>query len=302
MKGMQNFWIRKGLVILFLLVATSLLFPGCSSESKDDPTGGSGEATSGEAPNEDMDDITVEQQVLFDQNGIVVTLKSLDVDNIWGPSLLVLVENNGTQNATVQVKSAAINGVMMDTMFSSDVTPGKKSNEEITITSDFEVAGISIIKDIELSFHVFNTDNWETLFDTELLHVTTSADDSYQQVYDDSGFLALDQSGVKIVVKRVDSKDSFWGADVYVYLENNTNHNLTVQARDVSINGFMVDPAFSSDVLAGKKAYDSLTFFESDLIDNGIDSVDELELSFHVFYADSWETMFDSAPVLVKFE
>ena len=65
-------------------------------------------------------------------------------------------------------------------------------------------------------------------------------------------------------MQRVSSEDNFWGAEVYVYIENNSETDVTFQARYVSINGFIIEPIFSSEVLAGEKAYDTLAFFESD--------------------------------------
>lgn len=112
----------------------------------------------------------------------------------------------------------------------------------------------------------------------------------------------MEDQGFKIVMKRVSSEDSFWGADVYVYIENNSETDATFQARDVSINGFMIDPIFSSDVLAGKKAYDALTFFESELSENGIKSIDDIELSFHIFDASNWDVILDTPSTIITFE
>ncbi len=75
----------------------------------------------------------------------------------------------------------------------------------------------------------------------------------------------------------------------------------SIQARSVSINGFMVEPMFSCDVAAGKQAYDSLTFLESNLTENGIESIDNMEISFHIFDAESWDTILDSEPINVSF-
>jgi len=103
-------------------------------------------------------------------------------------------------------------------------------------------------------------------------------------------------------MKKVNSSDSFWGADVYVYIENNSGDDITIQTRDVSINGFMVSPIFSSEIVAGKKAYDTITFFESDLLDNDITSIDNMELSFHIFESKSWDTVLDTQMIEVTFE
>jgi hypothetical protein len=55
-------------------------------------------------------------------------------------------------------------------------------------------------------------------------------------------------------------------------------------------------------VLAGKKAYDTITFLETDLSDNGITRIDELEFKFHIFDMNSWDTIFDSNWIKVTFE
>jgi hypothetical protein len=249
-------------------------------------------------------DIHIEEQVVFDQEGIKITIKSLDIESsFFGPELKVLIENNNAIDITVQVRKASINDIMVDAMFSSDVATGKKINDEITfMSSELEDAGITTIKEIEFSFHIFDTDSWDTIIDSDMIHIETSADDAFVQEFDDSGFLAVDSNGVKIVIKKLDSEDSFWGADVYVYIENNTNQDITVQVRDVSIDGFMVDPIFSSDVVSGKKAFDSISFMESDLVDNEITDIKTIELKFHVFDMDSWDTIFDSDIVSVTFD
>ena len=247
-------------------------------------------------------EVTVDEQVLLNQEAIIITLKSLSTDSIWGLSLKVLVENNRDEGITVQTRNSAINGVMIESMFSCDVAVGKKANDEITfMSSDLEIARIETIKDIEFSFTIFNSESWDDIYDSDTINITTSADESFVQSYDDSGFVALDQNDFKIVVKKLDSEDSFWGADIYLYVENNSDKNATIQVRDTSINGFMVEPAFSCDVLAGKKAFDSITFLESDLKDNNIESINELEFYFTIFESDGWDNIFDSNLIKVSF-
>lgn len=246
--------------------------------------------------------VSVEEQVLFDQDGIVITLKSLSFEGWYGPSLKVIIENNSSKDITVQTRNVAINDVMVEGMFSSEVAVGKKANDEISFSSsDLEEANIELIKTIEFKLIIFESETYDTLYETDPLLITTSADPSYVQTYNDSGFVALERDGIKVVVQKLDSEDSFWGADIYVYIENNSPNDITVQLRDVSINGFMVEPIFSSDVLSGKKAYDSITFFESDLEDNGITDIEELALYFHVYELDGWDTIFDSEIITISF-
>ncbi len=248
-------------------------------------------------------EVTVNEQILLDKDGVKITLKGLTSEDIFGPSLKVLVENNSKGPITVQARDTSINGVMQETMFSCEVASGKKANDELTIMqSGLDIAGIETIKDIELKLHIFNTDTWDTIFDTETISITTTADPSYVQKFDDNGFLALEKEGIKIVIKKLNVEDSIWGADVHVYVENNSKTDATVQVRDLSINGFMVSPMFSCDVLAGKKAYDTITFLESELEENDITSIDNIELAFHIFNITTWDTIFDSDTITVNFE
>lgn len=251
----------------------------------------------------DTSSVSIEQQVIYDQDGIRITALSLEKDDFWGPAVKVLVENDSDKNITVQTRNCSINGLMVEPMFSCDVAAGKKANDTITfMESDLETAGISTIGDIEFSIHIFDTDSWENIDTSERITLTTSAGPGFQQTYNDTGFVAYDDSGIKIVVQKLNSSDSFWGSDVYVYAENNTDSNITIQARDVSINGFMVDPAFSCDIVAGKKAYDTITFFESDLEENNITDITELEIKFYIFDSDSWDEIHETDAITVTFE
>ena len=245
---------------------------------------------------------SIAEQTILDKGGIKVTAKSISYDGWGGPKIKVLIENNSSENVTIQARKFSINGIMIDPVFSADVAAGKKINDSISILQkDLDTAKIKTIKDIEFGLHVFNSDTWEEMFDENDIKITTDAK-NYVQEYNTAGTLSVDQNGVKIYVLKKDDKESFWGADIYVYIENNTNENITVQVRDESINGFMVDPVFSSDICAGKKSYDKITFFESDLKDNGIEDITDIELKFKVFNQDTWNDIFETDIKKISFK
>ena len=87
-----------------------------------------------------------------------------------------------------------------------------------------------------------------------------------------------------------------------MYMENNSSEDITVQVRDLSVNGFMMSPVFSCEVLAGRKAYDTITLFESELEENGITSIETMELAFHIFNTRTWETIIDSDSITANFD
>ena len=84
-------------------------------------------------------------------------------------------------------------------------------------------------------------------------------------------------------------------------LENTGDKDITVQTRDVSINGFMVEAMFSCDIVAGKRAVDTITFMESELEENAITAIEDVELSFHIFDSNKWETIVDTEPINIAF-
>ena len=109
----------------------------------------------------------------------------------------------------------------------------------------------------------------------------------------DDGKELLNKNGIRIVGKYVD-ETSFWGAGVLLFIENTSGKNVGITCDNMSINGFMVTPAFSSTVYDGKMALSNATIFSSELKDNGITSVDNIELTFHVYDVDTYSSIFDS--------
>jgi hypothetical protein len=250
---------------------------------------------------EDTSDITIEETVLLEESGVRITAKSFEQDSIFGPSVKLLVENESDKNLSVQTRSSSVNGYMVDIIFSADVAAGKKSNEDMTfMDSTLELCGIDNIADIEFSFHIYDSDTWDTYLDSEPVTIKTSAFEGYQYSYDDSGTPAYEDEGLIIKVKDL-KEDEILGPELVIYIENKSSKNLVIQADNVSVNGFMVSPIFSCSVSAGKHAVDNVTFMESDLEDNDIDKITEIELSFHVFNDDKWSESFNTDPIKLTF-
>ncbi len=246
-------------------------------------------------------EVTINEAVLVDESGVKITAKRLD-KSFMGTEIKLLIENNSGKDLTFQCRNASVNGYMVDTMMSVDVVNGKKANDSLTfMESDFDLCGIDVIADIELAFHIFDTAEWETYLDTDVIRIKTSIADTFEYIYDDSGDLAYEGNGAKVVVKGLAENESIFGPSIVVYIENNGEKNITVQTKDVSINGFMVDAIFSSDVVAGKRAVDTITFMETDLDENEITSIDDVELSFHIFDSDKWDTIVDTEVVKITF-
>ena len=247
--------------------------------------------------------VTVEPGVLLEEKGLKIQLKNLDAGGLFGPELKLLIENDSEKNLTIQCRHASVNGYMVETMFSADVAAGKKSNDGITfLSADLERSGITEIADMEFSFHVFTTEDWDTYLDSKQIRVETSLAQGYGYTYDHPGTVAYEGEEVKIVVKGLAEQDSLLGPELIVYLHNTGSKSVTVQCRETSVNGFMVEAMFSQEVMPGKHAVSGITFADSDLEENAIEKLEEAELSFHIFDTESWKTIKDTEPVTVKFQ
>lgn len=244
---------------------------------------------------------TIGEQVLYDAGGITVTATGLE-DGLFGTELTLLIENNSSQNITVQAENANVNGYMVSTLMSADVAAGKKANDSLTFeTSGLKEAGIETIATIEFRLNIFDSDTWDDIVLTDPVTINTSAADTYTQTYDDSGTSLYENGGIRIIGKGLSTDDSFWGPGVILYIENNTEQDITVQVRDVSVNGFMVESSMSEHVVAGKKALSDVQFFSSDLEDNGITDITDVEFSFIIFDSDTYETLYESDAISISF-
>lgn len=275
---------RKILLSLFAILSLFMI-SGCGKKTEVPKSVKSVEGNKTVKPN-------ITETIIMDSNGVKVTAKSINYNGILGPEIKILVENNSQETIGIEVENFSINGLMIYASAYGDVAAGKKANETIDLSlDDLKISGITTVKDIEFDFEIYRPENYETIHKETGIKLQTNATD-YVQNYNTSGTLAVDQDGVKVyVLKRVNT-NSFWGSEIYVYIENNTDDELSIQADEVSVNGFMIDPYFSTRIPAGKKAYEAITFMESDLKANEITDIEEIELKFKAIEYDSYSTIF----------
>ena len=240
--------------------------------------------------------------LLVDEAGVRITAKGFDEGGYFGPELKLLIENNTGENITVQAQDVSVNGFMTEVMLSAEVANGKKANDGMALSlSDMAAWGTEILADMEFSFHIFTTEDWETYLDTAPIQLTTGAAEDYIYKTDMPGKELYASDNFRAVLLGVSQDGSIFGPSIDLYLENNSDRPITVQARDVSVNGFMSEVFFSCEIMPGKKAIDQFTFVGSSLEENGITVIEETEFSFHIFDSDSWDTIIDTEPIHIDF-
>lgn len=143
--------------------------PTVTQDEQTAQTGEEADQAGGETTEEK--ETPAEQVVLLDQNNLKITYTGIGEDFL-GPQINLLIENNSDQNYTVQTQGVSVNGFMMEPFFSEDVAPGKKSNCSIGfLADDFSENGITEIENIELTFHVCDSETFQTIFDSSVINI-----------------------------------------------------------------------------------------------------------------------------------
>lgn len=71
----------------------------------------------------------------------------------------------------MQAENVSIDGVMYDPIFSADVKSGAIANEAISFwDDDFPKTQ----KEMELTFHICDTESWDTILDTDPITIDVS--------------------------------------------------------------------------------------------------------------------------------
>ena len=298
------------MTLCFLFVVSGIL-AGCSSESgatreivtsNSDTVSPSSEDSSDSPVTTDepavSGDITIEEQILVDQDDIVITAAEYVSDSIWGDGVKVLLENNSDKDVAVSCNALIVNDYMITDLFVSQIAAGKKANDTIYLSSaELEAAGIDTVGKIEIYFHVYDSSSYDNIFDSDCVTIQTSEYSNMDTTPNDAGTELYNEGGVRIVGKAVD-ENSFWGTAVLLYCENESGRNVGISVDDLSVNGFMMSPLFSTTVYDGKRSIDDITIFSTDLEENGIESIEEVELKFHIYDAETYNTITDTDPIV----
>ena len=298
---------KNNKLAIILIVAVFALFAlGSGSSGSNSNSGQSSNTSSNTAPSSGSSSQkaelpTIDEAVIFDEQGIVITAKEIVNETIWGQGVKLLIENNSESDMTVSASAMAVNGYMITDLLYETLTAGTKVNTTLhCLGTELSNAGIKNIGEVDVWFTLVNPSNYNTVFSaSEPAVIKTSLYDKMETDLNVEGTEVVNQNGVRVVVKYVD-ENSFWGTSVLIYVENNSGRNISITAENVSVNGFMITGYFYSDVKDGYKAFDTMTFFDSELKENDIDKIESIKMTFRAFDTDSYTTLFETDYVTVE--
>ena len=112
--------------------------------------------------------------VLYDSNGIRIICKGLKQDIIWDGTVVFYMENSSGKDISIYAENVSVNGFMQDVGLWSDLRPGTKLIDGMSMIdlSDLEIESIDQIENIEFNLRVVDANTWEDIVTTDVLTLT----------------------------------------------------------------------------------------------------------------------------------
>jgi hypothetical protein len=97
----------------------------------------------------------------------------------------------------------------------------------------------------------------------------------------------VDDENVTFTITSIE-ESGFWGFSLKVYCENKTDKDLMFSWDKVSVNGYMIDPFWASEIAAGRRSNTEISFFDNALERCNITSVDEIVFTLKAYDSNDW--------------
>lgn len=98
-----------------------------------------------------------------------------------------------------------------------------------------------------------------------------------------------DENDIKVTA--ISYEDSWTGPDIELLIENNSNRNVDITDKLLSVNGYMMSSGLYAEVAAGKKSNETLSIWSSELEQAGIETVADIQFYLSIVDPDSYDTI-----------
>ena len=188
--------------------------------------------------------------------------------------------------ALKKVTVLLVAGVMIFTMSSC----GNRSIDLSSLLTTELTTGSEIISDVP-AINPDSDEGTESNTKTDTPANTSQNKSGFKQGATINETVLVDENGIKVIAKELTY--SKYAANLELTLENNSDTDITLLSGTLgyscnSVNGIMLSDGYiNSDVKAGKKAKESVSFKYEDLLSYGIDEIADIELGIYSRSEDS---------------
>ena len=231
---------------------------------------------------------TIEETVLYDNEGVKVVATSLEKDESGYNAVLTLhLENNRDEPLRIFANYGSINGIMVSgwtyQAFEADLEPNSSTDTDMSVSlNTLEEYGIETIGDI--SMYLYATLN-NGPYMNEYLSLSTSATGTFEQTYDDSGDVIYDDNGITIIYKGSEQQGSSAGeyeCKLSYVIINSRDEILDVSLQG-TVNGGTGEEAshFSGTVAPGCRTTDTDWVRDGIVAEKGLDGIESISYTGH---------------------
>lgn len=105
--------------------------------------------------------------------------------------------------------------------------------------------------------------------------------------------VVYNENDIKVTVEEL-TYEEYSGPTLSFLVENNSDKDITVSSQNVTVNNIVFSAYMYADVNSGKKSYEEMSFYESDLISYGITEIGKIEFSFNIYEQETYDDIDDS--------
>lgn len=272
-------------MMLSLMLVLNLV--GCGDTTSDDKEA---KEEIKEETKEEVQEVKFEEVVVVDNEECKVVITEIEPDHLFGYTLHTTLENKSKEKTYMYtLESASINGVQSETIFASEVAPGKKANEDICFMDETLKEAIKDYSDIYLTFKVYDSNDWSAdPVAYESVHVYPYGKEkatTYVREPQDSDQVLIDNEYATVVVTGYEQND-IWGYQIHLYVTNKTDTTAMFSADNLSINGYMLDALAAESVIPHTSAFTTISCFNDELEKNKITEVEDIEFTLRIYNYD----------------
>ena len=238
---------------------------------------------------------TLSNAVIIDNDICTFTITEVDPSNSWGFTLKSSNTNKtASTNLSFSVDDVSVNGYMIDPFWSTSALPGKTELSDISFSNaTLSSLGITSVDEVEFRLRISDQDDWtsDALVDEVFtIYPTGKTADKIsipERPKSENETILIDNAEYTFIILDP-YMDPLWGYSLPCFIENKTNIKTGFSWDDVSVNGFMVDPFWSTSVPSGKRSVSTINFSSSSLEEAGITSIEEIDLTFSISDYENW--------------
>lgn len=221
-------------------------------------------------------------------NATIMLLASMNTLQDIGYDLSILLNYNDLYILYSALSDGTLSCVGTNSDGSTVLTAPDWINSDIDLNAE---SNSQYFIDVLNTIKHFTSDFTSTEY--EPIETTSSISDNKVNsiVYEDE-YIRVEYNGVE---KTRYSDGSY---DIIVTVENLTDQSMTVQAREMSINGYMVDPIYSCDIAAGKKSKEGMRISSDNAKDCPISDIENIETRF-ICYGSGFNSLEKTEPIVL---